>query len=70
MISGHTILHIISTFLVYLVLCPNYITIFILFPLPIFHGIYYLELGVSIIQAYVFTVLTLTYISDSLELKH
>lgn len=63
MISGHTILSIISTFGFQLSILPQ---LFIL--IPIIGLIYILEIGVAIIQAYVFVILTATYIKDTTEL--
>lgn len=57
MIAGHTILFIISSF-----------NLFLFISLPILILIYILEIGVSIIQAFVFTILTTTYIKNSIEL--
>ena len=39
-----------------------------LVPFVLFLGIMLLEVGVSFIQAYVFTILTCSYIKDSIEL--
>ena len=58
MISGHILLHLISSFGILLPLIFSFIPIFLLFPFFI------LEIGVCIIQAYVFTLLTLSYIKD------
>jgi len=66
LMSGHTLLKIIANFgLKYSLLFP--IVIFI--PFFLLCAIYILEIGVSIIQAYVFTLLTTTYIRDT-ELLH
>lgn len=58
MISGHILLHLISSFGILLPLFFSFIPIVLLFPF------YILEIGVCIIQAYVFTLLTLSYIKD------
>lgn len=58
MISGHILLHLISSFGFLLPLFFSFIPIILLFPFFI------LEIGVCIIQAYVFTLLTLSYIKD------
>lgn len=63
MISGHTILSIISTFGYQLSILPQIIIL-----IPIIGLIYILEIGVAIIQAYVFVILTATYIKDTTEL--
>ena len=57
MVAGHTILFILSSF-----------NLFILIGIPILILIYILEIGVCIIQAFVFTILTATYIKNSIEL--
>jgi ATP synthase subunit 6 len=58
MISGHILLHLISSFGILLPLIFSFIPILALFPFFI------LEIGVCIIQAYVFTLLTIAYIKD------
>ena len=60
MMSGHTLLKIIANFgLQYTYFYPY---IFVLIPLFILIPVVILELGVAIIQAYVFTMLTASYI--------
>lgn len=60
MMSGHTLLKIIANFgLLYSS------GIFVLIPLLILIPVVILELGVAIIQAYVFTMLTASYIKDA-----
>ena len=44
------------------------VAILTLIPFPLFLAIMTLELAVSVIQAYVFTILTCSYIKDSIEL--
>jgi ATP synthase subunit 6 len=61
MIAGHVLIYILSLFAY-----NNYI----IFLLPPLFAIFILEIGVSIIQAYVLSVLISTYIKDSLELNH
>lgn len=58
MISGHILLHLISSFGILLPLFFSFIPILLLFPF------FLLEIGVCVIQAYVFTLLTLSYIKD------
>lgn len=60
MIAGHVLIYIISFF--------SYNSKFYLLGIPVLILILILEIGVSIIQAYVLAVLTATYIKDSLEL--
>lgn len=67
MMSGHTLLKIIANFgLQYTFFYPYF---FVLIPLVILLPVILLELGVAIIQAYVFTMLTASYIKDA-ELLH
>lgn len=67
MMSGHTLLKIIANFgLQYTYFSPY---VFVLIPLLILIPVVILELGVAIIQAYVFTMLTVSYIKDA-ELLH
>jgi ATP synthase subunit 6 len=67
MMSGHTLLKIISNFgLQYTLFYPY---IFLIIPIIILIPVILLELGVAIIQAYVFTMLTASYIKDG-ELLH
>lgn len=66
LMSGHTLLKIVANFgLKYSITFP------FLFIIPIFllSAIYLLEIGVAMIQAYVFSLLTTTYIKDT-ELLH
>lgn len=58
LISGHILLHLISSLGSLLPLYLSFLPLFFLFPFFI------LELAVAIIQAYVFTLLTLSYIKD------
>lgn len=65
--SGHTLLKIIANFgLKYTYFYPY---ILLILPLIVLSLLFLLEIGVSLIQAYVFTLLTLTYIKD-VELLH
>ena len=67
MMSGHTLLKIIANFgLQYTNFYPY---IMVLIPLLILIPVIILELGVAVIQAYVFTMLTASYIKDA-ELLH
>jgi len=61
LLSGHTLLKILSTFsFQFIVLFPY---LFFL-PLILIFAVYLLEIGVAFIQAYVFSLLTATYIKD------
>lgn len=63
MIAGHVLIYIITLFGIKLSILLK-LTIVI----PILMTILLLEIGVSVIQAYVFTILMTTYIKDSLYL--
>lgn len=63
MMSGHTLLKIIANFgLQYTFFYPY---LLVLLPLVILLPVVILELGVAVIQAYVFTMLTASYIKDA-----
>jgi F-type H+-transporting ATPase subunit a len=66
--AGHTLLKILSTFLFQMFSGGLLIAIVTLIPFAIFLGIIGLELAVSFIQAYVFTLLLLSYIKDAIDL--
>ena len=66
-LAGHTLVHIIVTFI--LNLTKTDIILSILFLIPLFL-ILILEFGVALLQAYVFTVLVCIYLSDTEKLGH
>ena len=66
--AGHTLLKILSTFLFQMFSAGIILAIFTLIPFGIFLAIIGLELAVSAIQAYVFTLLTCSYIKDAIDL--
>jgi len=68
-VAGHTLLKILSTFLVKLFMSSILVAVLTLIPFAIFIALLGLEIAVSIIQAYVFTVLVCSYIKDA-ELLH
>ena len=68
MVAGHTLMKILSTFLFQMFNASIVIAILTLIPFSIFLAIMGLELAVSVIQAYVFTFLTCSYIKDAIEL--
>jgi len=67
-VAGHTLLKILSTFLYQMFSGSLVIAILTLIPFSIFIALIGLELAVSIIQAYVLTILTCSYIKDAIEL--
>ena len=68
MTAGHTLLKILSTFLLQMFSASLIIAVVTLIPFAIFMALIGLELAVSFIQAYVFTILTCSYIKDAIEL--
>ena len=68
LVAGHTLLKIISTFLYGMFNAGLLTAIITLIPFVIFLALCGLELAVSVIQAYVFTILTCSYIKDALYL--
>jgi F-type H+-transporting ATPase subunit a len=68
MCAGHTLLKILSTFLYQMFSAGVLAFIFTLIPFTIFLALCGLELAVSFIQSYVFTLLTISYIKDAIEL--
>lgn len=66
LMSGHTLLKIIANFGLKISILFPYL---IIIPILLLSAIYLLEIGVAMIQAYVFSLLTTTYIRDT-ELLH
>jgi F-type H+-transporting ATPase subunit a len=67
-VAGHTLLKILSTFLYQMFSGSIIIAILTIIPFSIFITLIGLELAVSIIQAYIFSLLVCSYIKDALEL--
>ena len=67
-VAGHTLLKILSTFLYQMFSSSLILFIFTLLPFTFFLALCGLEIAVSIIQAYVFVLLTCSYIKDAIEL--
>jgi F-type H+-transporting ATPase subunit a len=68
LVAGHTLMKILSTFLFKLFSGGLVVFVLTLIPFSLFLAIMGLELAVSFIQAYVFTILTCSYIKDAIEL--
>ena len=68
MVAGHTLMKILATFLYQMFNAGVLVAIITLIPFSLFLAICGLELAVSVIQAYVFTILTCSYIKDALTL--
>ena len=67
-VAGHTLMKILATFLYQMFSAGLIMFVLTLIPFVLFLAIMGLELAVSFIQAYVFTVLTCSYIKDAIEL--
>jgi len=67
-VAGHTLLKILSTYLFKLFTSNVIVAIITLIPFAIFLALIGLELAVSLIQAFVFTLLTCSYLRDAIEL--
>ncbi len=67
-VAGHTLMKILSTFLYKMFSAGVLAAIITLIPFSLFLAICGLELAVSVIQAYVFTILTCSYIKDVIYL--
>jgi F-type H+-transporting ATPase subunit a len=68
LVAGHTLLKILSTYLYDLFTGSLIIAIITLVPFTIFLALIGLELAVSLIQAFVFTLLVCSYLKDAIEL--
>ena len=68
MCAGHTLMKILATFLHQMFSSSILVAVLTLIPFTIFLAIMGLEIAVSFIQAYVFSILTCSYIKDSIEL--
>jgi ATP synthase subunit 6 len=68
LMAGHTLLKVIVGFSWSMVLLENFLSYFHLIPLALIVILFGLELGVALIQAYVFTILTCIYLNDSINL--
>lgn len=68
MLGGHTLMKILASFLYQMFNGSFLIAILTVVPFVLFLGIILLEIGVALIQAYVFTILTCSYIKDAVEL--
>ena len=58
MVAGHTLMKILATFLYQMFNASFIVAILTLIPFTLFLAIFTLELAVSVIQAYVFTIFT------------
>lgn len=68
MMAGHTLLHILSSFILKFWYSNFYV--FAVFPLVLVLAVTGLELGIAFLQAYVFSILVCIYLNDSLHPGH
>jgi len=64
MMAGHVLLKVISGFALVMIIAGDFMIIASFFPVLVLFLLTVLELAVALIQAYVFTVLTLLYLRD------
>ncbi len=70
MMSGHTLLNIMTSFILKM-FSKNFLFMLLsFFPFLIISGIILLEMGIAILQAYVFMVLFCIYLNDAYHLSH
>ena len=70
LMAGHTLLKVIVGFSWSMLMLENFMAFMHLLPLLVLVILMGLELGVAVIQAYVFTILTCIYLNDSINLSH
>ena len=68
LMAGHTLLKVIIGFSWSMLMLENVVSIFHFIPFLVVVILYGLELGVALIQAYVFTILTCIYLNDGINL--
>jgi len=68
LVAGHTLLKILSGFLFPMFTMGPLMIVVATVPMALFTALIGLEIAVSIIQAYVFTILTCIYIKDAIDL--
>ena len=66
--AGHTLMKILSTFLFQMFSSSILVAVLTVVPFALFTAIIGLEIGVSLIQAYVFSILTCSYLKDAIDL--
>lgn len=68
LMAGHTLLKVIVGFAWSMLLLEDFLSVLHILPLLILVLLMGLELGVALIQAYVFTILTCIYLNDAINL--
>ena len=64
MMAGHTLLKVIVGFSFSMILMGDSMLLVNLFPIAVLFILTFLEVGVALIQAYIFTILTCIYLKD------
>jgi ATP synthase subunit 6 len=70
MMSGHTLLNIMTSFIIKMFSKNFFFLLIAIFPFLLITGIVVLELGIALLQAYVFVVLFCIYLNDAYNLSH
>ncbi len=70
LMAGHTLLKVIVGFAWSMIMLENFMAFMHLIPLLVLVILMGLELGVAVIQAYVFTVLMCIYLNESINIAH
>jgi len=68
MIAGHSLLKIISSFTMKAVVAGPVLLLVSVLPMLFLTALTGLEFGIAILQAYVFTILTCSYLKDAIDL--
>jgi len=69
MMAGHTLLHILSSF-VFLLLSTDHLNVTFIVPFILVIAVTFLEIGIAFLQAYVFIILACIYLNDSQHPGH
>jgi F-type H+-transporting ATPase subunit a len=70
MMSGHTLLHILLSFLYKLFFSALFFFLFLFLPLLIIQCVLFMEIGISLLQIYVFVSLSSLYLNDTTDVIH
>ena len=68
MMAGHALLKVIGQFAWAMVYFTDFQIVVEMFPILFLFLLFFLELGVALIQSYVFTILICIYINDAIHL--
>lgn len=70
MMSGHTLLHILTSFFFTILISGGFFFLIDIFPFLILLAIIFMEFGIACLQVYVFIVLASLYIHDLIDVFH